>query len=93
MDMAVPSAGYGVFSLQGQMCVAASRLYVQSGIYDKFVEAATNFAKNYKVGNPTDASSQNGPQVLHTMTPLIIIIIQTVERTKQDSTKLLGIFF
>lgn len=62
--MAVPAAGFGVFIHQGQICVAASRLFVQAGIYDKFVEKAVEFAKKRKVGNPTDRTSEQGPQVV-----------------------------
>ncbi|KAF9801715.1 hypothetical protein SFRURICE_014869 [Spodoptera frugiperda] len=35
---------------------------VESGIYDKFVEAAVEHAKGIKVGNPTDPDTENGPQ-------------------------------
>lgn len=63
VDLAVPYAAYGVFGNQGQMCIAASRLYVQSGIYDKFVKAATAYAKGMKTGCPTDPTAQHGPQV------------------------------
>lgn len=62
--MAVPAAAYGVFTHQGQICVAASRLFVQAGIYDKFVEKAVEFAKNRKVGPPTDSATEQGPQVI-----------------------------
>lgn len=63
VDIAVSTAAKAVFSHQGQICIAASRLFVQSDIYDKFVEAATEYAKTIKIGNPADASTQHGPQV------------------------------
>lgn len=65
--MAVPYAANGVFGHQGQMCVAASRLYVQSGIYDEFVKRAVDYAKNIKIGPPEDASTQHGPQIPQTL--------------------------
>lgn len=64
VNVAVPYAALGVFSHQGQICIAASRLYVQSGIYDEFVKRAVQFAKTLAIGDPTDAKTQHGPQVL-----------------------------
>lgn len=59
----MPYAALGVFSHQGQICIAASRLYVQSKIYDEFVKRAVEFAKSLAVGNPIDEKTQHGPQV------------------------------
>lgn len=61
--MAIPVASMGVFALQGQVCIAASRLYVQSRIYDQFVQGAVKFAQSLKIGNPNDPTTQHGPQV------------------------------
>ncbi|KAI8424183.1 hypothetical protein MSG28_002768 [Choristoneura fumiferana] len=63
LKLAVPFAARGVFGNQGQMCFAASRLFVQSGIYEQFVEEAVEFAKNIKVGNPVDPGVEHGPQI------------------------------
>lgn len=63
MQAAVPYACTGVFALQGQICVAASRLFVQSGIYDEFVDACVKYAQNIKIGNPTESTTEHGPQV------------------------------
>ncbi|PWI71891.1 aldehyde dehydrogenase [Purpureocillium lilacinum] len=60
---AISWVNFGIFFNHGQVCCAGSRVYVQSGIYDKFVD---NFkartAKNI-VGNPFDAETFQGPQV------------------------------
>ncbi|GBP23966.1 Retinal dehydrogenase 1 [Eumeta japonica] len=63
LNVAVPYAAEGVFTHQGQVCVAASRLFVQSKIYDEFVKRAVEYAKNRKVGNPFTEGNQNGPQI------------------------------
>ena len=39
------------FRNSGQSCIAANRVYVQAGIYDKFVEAFVAKAKALKIGN------------------------------------------
>jgi aldehyde dehydrogenase (NAD+) len=48
---------------QGQTCCAGSRIYVQSGIYDKFLELFTAKAKSIKIGNPFSPEIGHGPQV------------------------------
>lgn len=63
VNVVVPQAAMAVFFHQGQVCIAASRLYVQSGIYDEFVKRAVEFAKKRKVGNPADPTMEQGPQV------------------------------
>lgn len=48
---------------QGEICVAGSRLFIQEGIYDKFVKKLEEMAKTWVVGDPFDPNSQQGPQV------------------------------
>lgn len=50
--------------LQGEICVAGSRVYVQEGIYDEFVAKAAKSAKSWVVGDPFDPNARQGPQVL-----------------------------
>lgn len=49
----------------GQICFAATRVYVQSGIYDKFVEeyAKAFKAKHDLIGDPNEAGKEIGPVV------------------------------
>ena len=49
--------------MQGEICVASSRLYVQEGIYEKLVEKLVEKAKAWVVGDPFDPKVQHGPQV------------------------------
>ncbi|XP_048007606.1 aldehyde dehydrogenase 1A1-like isoform X3 [Leguminivora glycinivorella] len=63
LNLAVTWAAHGVFGNQGQMCFAASRTFVQSGIYDTFVKKAVDFARNIKIGNPSDPDVDHGPQI------------------------------
>ena len=43
--------------------LAGSRTYVEEKIYDKFVEKSVERAKQRKVGDPFDDSTEQGPQV------------------------------
>lgn len=49
----------------GQICFAATRVYVQSGIYDKFVEeyAKAFRAKHDLIGDPNETGKEIGPVV------------------------------
>nr|XP_021200745.2 aldehyde dehydrogenase 1A1-like [Helicoverpa armigera] len=86
LNVAVPFAANGIFFHQGQVCVAASRLYVQSGIYNKFLEEAVKYAKTIKVGNPRDPATQNGPQIDNEM---MTKVLGYIEKGKKEGAKLL----
>ncbi|WP_418909024.1 5-carboxymethyl-2-hydroxymuconate semialdehyde dehydrogenase [Glutamicibacter endophyticus] len=62
-DAAIDSTLFGVFSLNGERCTAGSRILVQRGIYEKFVETYAARAKNIKVGDPHDPATQVGALV------------------------------
>ncbi|KAH6612629.1 aldehyde dehydrogenase domain-containing protein [Boeremia exigua] len=49
-------------SNSGQACFATSRVYVQESIKEKFIEAFTQVAKVRKLGDPTVAGINHGPQ-------------------------------
>ena len=64
LDQAVKWAHIGIMYNQGQVCTATSRILVQEGVYDKFVEAfKEHVAKTSKVGNPFEDETFQGPQV------------------------------
>ena len=63
MDEAVEIAHNAIFANHGQNCCAGSRTFVQSKIYDAFVQKAVQMAKDRKVGDPFTDGTQQGPQV------------------------------
>lgn len=54
LDKAVSQAVACKFRSLGQTCVCANRIYVQSGIYDKFVDKFAEKVKEFKIGNGFD---------------------------------------
>jgi len=52
LDQAVGAAMLGVFTACGQMCVAAERLYVFNGIYDRFVDEVVQRVRALRQGPP-----------------------------------------
>ena len=51
----------GIFGASGQSCIAGSRLYIQKGIYDEFLDKLINRAKKIKIGAPMDINTEMGP--------------------------------
>jgi len=51
----------GIFGASGQSCIAGSRLYLQSNIYDEFLEKLISKAEKIKLGGPMEEDTQMGP--------------------------------
>ena len=62
-DMALDGLQLGILFNQGQVCCAGSRVFVQEGIYDKFVAAAVDAFGKVQVGDPLDPNTQMGAQI------------------------------
>jgi len=63
MEQAIEGAHQALFFNQGQVCCAGSRLYLEDGCYDEFVERSTERARKRTVGDPFDPATEQGPQV------------------------------
>lgn len=63
LDIAVQAVLNGAFFSTGQRCTASSRIIVQQGIHDTFVDRLTTEALALNVGNPLDPSTHIGPVV------------------------------
>lgn len=63
LKTAVEGAIIAKFRNTGQSCIAANRIYVQAGIYDRFVEAFVARTKSLKVGNGLEEGMDIGPVV------------------------------
>jgi aldehyde dehydrogenase (NAD+)/betaine-aldehyde dehydrogenase len=51
----------GIFGASGQSCIAGSRLYLQSNIYDEFLKKLIDKAEKIKLGGPMNKDTQMGP--------------------------------
>ena len=63
LDLAVNQSNMGLFFNAGQCCIAASRTYVHSSLYNDFVSRSAESAKKIVVGHPLDAETGQGPLV------------------------------
>ncbi len=63
IDSAVEGAMVSKYRNAGQTCVCANRFYVQSGVYDQFVEKLAAKAGAIKVGNGFEPGINQGPMI------------------------------
>lgn len=63
LDVAVNACLNGAFFSTGQRCTASSRLIVEAGIHDAFVEKLAAAMGALRLGDPLDAQTQIGPVV------------------------------
>ena len=60
LERAVYGAVQGSYASAGQLCISFERIYVQSGIYDRFVQAFVERTKGLKLGSALDYSVDVG---------------------------------
>ncbi len=63
IERAVRGVTTGIYYNQGQMCSAGSRVLVQQGIHDRFVDAFIEAARKIKPGDPLDEKTRLGSLV------------------------------
>src|SRR6185312_7240573 len=63
LSKAVPMAAFGTFIHSGQACVCGSRIFVQRGVYDQFVEQLAKVADGLPQGGPKDEGVIIGPLI------------------------------
>ena len=62
-EKALDGAQLGILFNQGQVCCAGSRIFVQSGIYDRFVKDLAEAFNKVNVGLPWEEGIQMGAQI------------------------------
>ncbi len=63
LENAVGGALLANFYSTGQVCSNGTRVYVQDGIMDRFVERLTTRTKSIRIGDPLDPETQMGPLI------------------------------
>ena len=61
LDQAVHGSAFAIFHNQGQACIAGSRLLLQEGIADAFIERFIAVAASIRLGDPLDQETEMGP--------------------------------
>lgn len=61
LDQAVEGAVHGMFTYQGQICMASSRIYVEEPLFDSFVDKYAAAAGSLGMGDLRDIDTVIGP--------------------------------
>ncbi len=84
-EAAVNGSLCSIFLNQGQMCTAMSRIFVEEGVYENFVDAFIEKAKRIKLGDGLNYETQMGPLISSIQRRKVI---DCVERARQEGAKL-----
>ncbi len=84
MEQAVEGAFNAIFFHCGQCCTAGSRLFVQRDIHDEFVARLAEQARQRKLGDPLDESTQQGPQVSQEQMEKILSYVEQGQQQGAD---------
>jgi acyl-CoA reductase-like NAD-dependent aldehyde dehydrogenase len=60
-ERAVDGSLMGIFAGNGEQCLAGSRILVEDGIADRFIEAFISRVRNLRIGDPFEAETEIGP--------------------------------
>jgi 5-carboxymethyl-2-hydroxymuconic-semialdehyde dehydrogenase len=63
LDRALDAVVFMIYSLNGERCTSSSRLLIQDGIAEKFIEKLTARVKALKIGHPLDPATEIGPLI------------------------------
>ncbi len=63
LSKAIPGAALATFFLQGQNCMAGTRIFAHADIHDALVEGVAAFANSMKLGHGLDPATQQGPMI------------------------------
>jgi acyl-CoA reductase-like NAD-dependent aldehyde dehydrogenase len=63
LDKAIQFAISAIFTNQGQVCAAGSRLYIERPVYEQVKEQLITAVRSLKVGDPFDPETKIGPLV------------------------------
>ena len=77
IEAAIAGSANGIFFNAGQACAAGSRLYVHEDVYDEVVAGIAENAKQIRVGDGFDPSSQIGPVVSSTQLERVSHYLET----------------
>jgi acyl-CoA reductase-like NAD-dependent aldehyde dehydrogenase len=80
VERAAHAAVSGAFLNAGQICVSIERVYVEDGIYDRFIGSVVEKAKHVKVGMPEDPQADVGAITLENQ-------IDTIESQVDDAVR------
>lgn len=76
LELAVPGVAMATFFLQGQNCMAGTRIFVHDDIHDTLVEGLQAFAQALPIGHGLDPATQIGPLISETQCTRVMGFIE-----------------
>ncbi len=86
VERALDGALLGIYSNNGQQCLAGSRILVQRSIADSFIAEFVRRTKNIRLGDPLDPATELGPLISRRQMERVL---SYVEAAKQEGCELL----
>lgn len=87
LSLAIPGVAMATFFLQGQNCMAGTRIFAHAAIHDELMEGLAAFATGMMLGHGLDFATTQGPLVSAGHTEKVMGYI---ERAKADGAKLVA---
>ena len=87
LDKALAGAENAIFTTCGQICTAGSRLLVEDGLYDEFLERLAANTNDLRIGDGLDPSTQLGPVASASQRDKVL---EYVQRGKAEGTLVAG---
>jgi len=85
-DRALDGSLVNIFSNSGQICIAGSRILVQRGIAEAFIEAFVARTQALRVGDPLDPRTEVGPMAFEAHYRRVL---EHIERAKAEGAQVL----
>ncbi|MCU0758363.1 MAG: aldehyde dehydrogenase [Steroidobacteraceae bacterium] len=86
LERALDGALAGIFGNNGQQCLAGSRILVQKGIADRFIEQFVERARRIRLGDPMQPTTEIGPLAFRQHMERVL---SYVDVARADGSKLL----
>jgi aldehyde dehydrogenase (NAD+) len=77
VDQAVRGASNGIFYNKGEVCTAGSRLFVEDGLHDAFLDRLQAHTAKLTQGDPLDPKTRLGPQISEAQMTRVLSYIDT----------------
>lgn len=76
LEEAAKGTEFSINYNSGQTCMANSRVYVQEGVKDRFIECFKRLASSRRMGDPTNSEVNHGPQADKTQYETVLKYIE-----------------
>jgi phenylacetaldehyde dehydrogenase len=76
LSLAIPGVALATFFLQGQNCMAGTRIFVHDAIHDQLVEGLAAFAVSMALGHGLSLATQQGPMISDAHTAKVMSYIK-----------------